>query len=75
MNPVHIVGGIALAVGGGLLLSELFLGQDVLTEITGTQWVLLRFLCGTLVGGGLVTIGIGIWETKTRLQEERGGQR
>jgi len=64
MNPVRLVGGIALAVGGGLLLSNLFPGQAVLTELMGAQWATLQLLCGILVGVGLVALTMSVWETK-----------
>ena len=64
MNPARIVGGIALTVGGGLLLSDFFLGQATLTEITGTPWVVVRLLGGILAGSGLVSIGLSIREMK-----------
>ena len=64
MNPARILGGIALAVGGGLLLSDFFLGQTVLTEMTDTPWAVLRLLGGTLAGSGLVAIGLGVREIK-----------
>ena len=66
MNPVRLVGGIALVVGGGLLLSNLFPGQAVLTEIMGAQWTTLQLLCGILVGAGLVAITMSAQEAKIR---------
>jgi hypothetical protein len=52
MHPVRLVGNLALAVGGGLLLSNLFLGPAVLIELMGPQWKTLQLLCGMLVGVG-----------------------
>ena len=66
MNPVRLVGGVALVVGGGLLLSNLFPGQAVLTEIMGTQWKTLQLFCGILVGAGLVALTMSAQETKIR---------
>ena len=64
MNPARIVGGIALTVGGGLLLSDFFLGHTVLTEMTGTPGAVLQFLGATLAGSGLVSIRLSIREVK-----------
>jgi hypothetical protein len=69
MHPVRLVGSLALAVGGGLLLSNLFLGPAVLIELMGPQWKTLQLLCGLLVGGGLVAVTMNIWETKRGTQK------
>lgn len=66
MNPVRLVGGVALVVGGGLLLSNLFPGQAVLTELMGAQWATLQLFCGILVGAGLVALTMSAQETKIR---------
>ena len=69
MHPVRLVGNLALAVGGGLLLSNLFLGPAVLIELMGAQWKTLQLLCGMLVGVGLVALRMSAWETKAENHE------
>jgi hypothetical protein len=63
---------LALAAGGSLLLSEPLIGQDLLTELTGTQWVFLRLVCAVAVVLGAVAVGWGVWEEK-EFSQSKGG--
>jgi hypothetical protein len=75
MNPSHVLGGIALVVGGGLLLSELLLGQELVVELTGTPMTLLRVWCGMVALLGVLALGFNSGDRRESLHNERGGQR
>lgn len=60
MNPSHVLGGIALAVGGSLLLSEPLLGQELVTELTGTPMTLLKVLGGMVSLLGVLALGFSV---------------
>jgi len=64
VNPTRLLGALALAAGGSLLLSEPLIGQDLLTEITGTHVVSLRFICVVAVIFGGLAVRLGIREEK-----------
>jgi hypothetical protein len=62
MNPTRLLGALALAAGGSLLLSELFVGQDVLIEITGTGLTHLRIISVIAAILGALAVGVGVRE-------------
>jgi hypothetical protein len=64
MTITHALGIFALAAGGSLLLSEILLGPDLLTEVTGIHVTSLYPLCAVNVMAGAVAMKVG-------LQEER----
>jgi hypothetical protein len=64
VNPMRLLGALALAAGGSLLLSEPLIGQDLLTELTGTQVASLRFACLVAVMLGGFAIRLGVREEK-----------
>lgn len=64
MNPMRLLGALALAAGGSLLLSEPLIGQDLLTELTGTQVVSLRL-------AGIVVIMLGGFALRLGVREEK----
>lgn len=72
MNPSRILGGIALAVGGGLLLSEPLIGQDLLTEVTGTPIAMLWLLCSLVFFLGILALGLSIRDAREFAQDDRG---
>ncbi len=69
MNPTRLLGVVALAAGGSFLLSEPLLGQDLLTELTGTSLVPLRAVCAIAIVLGVLAVGLGIREEKEFRQE------
>jgi len=74
MNPTRLLGALALAAGGSLLLSELLLGQDLLAELTGTSLVPLRAVCAIAIVCGALAVGLGIREER-EFNQERGSSR
>jgi hypothetical protein len=64
VTVTHVLGIVALAAGGSLLLSEPVLGPDLLTEVTGIPMTSLYPLCAVNIIAGAVAIKVG-------LQEER----
>jgi hypothetical protein len=74
MNPSRILGGIALAVGGGLLLSEPLIGQDLLTETTGLPITMLWPLCSLVFFLGILALGLGIRDAREFAQDDRGAR-
>ena len=75
MNPSRILGGVALAVGGSLLLSESLLGQELVVELTGTPMTILKVLCGMVALLGVLALGFNSRDRRESLHDERGGQR
>ena len=69
MNPTRLLGALALAAGGSLLLSEPLVGQDLFTELTGTSLVPLRAVCAIAMVLGALAVGLGIREEKELSQE------
>ena len=59
VNPTRLLGVLALAAGGSLLLSEPLLGQDLLTELTGTSLVPLRAVCALAIVLGALAVRLG----------------
>jgi len=64
VNPTRLLGALTLAIGGSLLLSEPLIGQDLFTELTGTQLLPLRFVCTVAIVLGLLAVRLGIREEK-----------
>ena len=73
MNPTRLLGAVALATGGSLLLSELFLGPDLLTEVTGIQLLPLRLVCAVAIVVGGFAVGLGMREER-EFHRHRGGK-
>jgi hypothetical protein len=65
VNLTQLLGVVALVIGGGLLVSELVLGQTRLVEMTGTPLLSLR-LFGAVV---IVLGGIAFILGKREMQE------
>jgi hypothetical protein len=63
MNLLHLLGTLALGVGGSLLLSSLVLGPDLVGEVTGSS-------LGTLYGSGIVVAILGAVAVRLGRQEE-----
>jgi integrase len=61
VNLTQLLGMLALATGGGLLLSEPLIGQDLLTEWAGDSVAPLRLVCAVAIVLGAVA--------KLRLQD------
>jgi len=72
VNPTRLLGVLALAAGGSLLLSEPLLGQDLLTELTGTQMLSLRLVCTVAIVLGLFAVRLGRREEKEFYQNKEG---
>ena len=72
MNPTRLLGALTLAAGGSLLLSEPLIGQDLLTELTGTSLLSLRFVCTVAVVLGLLAVRLGRREEKEFYQNKGG---
>ena len=72
MNPTRLLGALALAAGGSLLLSEPLIGQDLLTELTGTKVLSLRLVCTIAVVLGLLAVWLGRREEKEFYQNKGG---
>lgn len=74
MNPSRIVGGIALTVGGGLLVSEPLIGQDLLMEVTGTPLAALWLSCSLVFFLGILAVGLSIRDAREFAQDNRGAR-
>jgi hypothetical protein len=72
VNPTRLLGVLTLAAGGSLLLSEPLLGQDLLTELTGTQMLSLRLVCTVAIVLGLLAVRLGRREEKEFHQNKEG---
>ena len=72
MNPTRLLGALTLAAGGSLLLSEPLIGQDLLTDLTGTSLLSLRFVCTVAVVLGLLAVRLGRREEKEFYQNKGG---
>lgn len=72
MNPTRLFGGLALAAGGSLLLSEPLLGQDLLFELTGIQMAPLRLMCAVAMALGVFAVGLSIREERERSHNKGG---
>lgn len=69
MNPTRLLGALALAAGGSLLLGESLIGQDLFTELTGTSLVPLRSVCAIAIMFGALAVGLGVREEREFNQE------
>ena len=72
MNLTRLLGALTLAAGGSLLLSEPLIGQDLLTELTGTSLLSLRLVCTVAVVLGLLAVRLGRREEKEFYQNKGG---
>lgn len=72
MNPTRLLGALTLAAGGSLLLSEPLIGQDLLTELTGTSLLSLQFVCTVAVVLGLLAVRLGRREEQEFYQNKGG---
>lgn len=72
MNPTRLLGALALAAGGSLLLSEPLLGQDLFTELTGISPVPLRVVGTVATVLGALAVGLGRREEKEFHQNKEG---
>lgn len=75
MNPSRILGGIALTVGGGLLLSEVLVRRELLTEITGTSLSTLSSLGGLVFALGVLAVALSIRDAREFTQDNQGMRR
>jgi len=75
MNPSRILGGIALAVGGGVLLSEILVGKELVTEMTGAPFFMLWSLSGLVFILGALAVALSIRDAREFAQDNRGIQR
>ena len=64
MNLTRLLGALALAAGGSLLLSELLIGQDLFSELTGNSPMSLRLICAVAIVLGALAVGLGMREEK-----------
>lgn len=72
MNPTRLLGALTLAAGGSLLLSEPLIGQDLLTELTGTKVLSLRLVCTVAIVLGLLAVRLGRREEQEFYQNKGG---
>ena len=72
MSPTRLLGALTLAAGGSLLLSEPLIGQDLLTDVTGTSLLSLRFVCTVAIALGLFAVRLGRREEKEFSQNKEG---
>lgn len=72
MNFTRLLGALVLAAGGSLLLSELFIGQELFSEVTGMQVGLLWIPCTVAIALGLLAVGLGQRKEKEFFQDKRG---
>jgi hypothetical protein len=70
----RLLGVLALAAGGSLLLSEPLLGQELLTDVTGTNLGTLRLVCALTIMLGTLAVRLGRREEK-ELQQKEGKDR
>jgi hypothetical protein len=59
MSLTRLLGALALATGGSLLLSELLLGQDFFQELMGTTLAPLRLGCVMAIVLGALAVRLG----------------
>jgi hypothetical protein len=67
-----LLGVLALAAGGSLLLSEPLLGQELLTDLTGTNLWALRAVCAIVIVLGALAVRLGRQEEKEFQQHKEG---
>ena len=64
VNATRLLGALALATGGTLLVSEPLLGPELFAELTGTTLGSLRLVCALAIGLGALAVGLGVREEK-----------
>jgi hypothetical protein len=69
---MRLLGALTLAAGGSLLLSEPLIGQDLLSDLTGTSLLSLRLVCTVAIGLGLLAVRLGIREEQEFYQNKGG---
>jgi hypothetical protein len=67
-----LLGALALAAGGSLLLSEPLIGQDLLSELTGDNLAPLRLVCVAAAIFGALAVGLGMREEKESDHRKEG---
>jgi hypothetical protein len=72
VNPTRLLGALTFAAGGSLLLSEPLIGRDLLTELTGTSLLSLRFVCAVAIALGLLAVRLGRREEQEFYQNKEG---
>src|SRR5262249_37308304 len=72
VSPTRLLGTLTLAAGGSPLLSEPLIGQDLFTELTGTQLLSLRLVCAVAIVLGLLAVRLGRQEEKEFQQNKEG---
>jgi len=60
VNLTCLLGTLALATGGGLLLSGPLIGQDLLMELAGGGGASLRLICAIAIVLGVLAVTLGI---------------
>lgn len=73
MNLIQILGALALTIGGSLLASEVLLGKEFVTELTGSQFMPLRLICSAVVVLGVIALMLGLYE-RQEFQYHKGGK-
>jgi hypothetical protein len=72
VNATRLLGVVTLATGGSLLLSEPLLGQDLLTDLTGTNLITLRTVCALAIGLGALAVRLGRRDEQEFQQHQEG---
>lgn len=72
MNLTRLLGALALATGGSLLVSEPLLGADFFMELAGISLAPLRLGCAVAIVFGILAVSQGIQEEK-ELHHHKGG--
>ncbi len=69
---MRLLGALALAAGGSLLLSEPLIGKDLLVELTGIQAMSLRLVCIVAIVLGGLAVELGIREEQEATTYHKG---
>lgn len=69
---MRLLGALTLAAGGSLLLSEPLIGQELLTELTGSAPMALQPICAIAVVFGALALVLGVREEKEFNRSEGG---
>jgi hypothetical protein len=67
-----LLGVLALAAGGSFLVSEPLLGQELLTDLTGTNLWVLRAVCTIVIVLGALAVRLGRREEQEFQQHKEG---
>lgn len=59
MNPMRVLGGFALAIGGGMLGGEALLGREQFAELTGGSLSFLWPMCIVTIILGSLAVALG----------------